>query len=438
MRGPPGGSSVIAMNTTAIEVHELHKSDERRPGLRRLTCGLGRGEIFAPRLPYLDNLRVLLVVGVIAVHSAVTYGFDGSWYLESYDELASGLVDALTVVIVIGWLFGLGLFFLIAGRLSGPSLDRKGPARFARERLIRLGAPVLAYTLIVSPALEYVAYRENDAGTEGFWPFFSDRVWQLGPGPTWFLEALLAFSLGYALLRMLRPPRRPSSRAPLRGRAVAVIALAIAVTSFAAHLVFPIGSEQFHLQLGMFPQYLILFSLGVAAGRRGWLETLTPELRRRCGLAAAMTALAMPAILVAGDYFAGGAAEDRFAGGWHWQAAAASLTEGLLATCVSLWAIGYFHRRHNHLRPRARQMAPVAYGAFVIHAPLIVGLALAIQGMPVPAELKFACVLTGGIAGSFTLARLARRLRPIDRILGTGRRAVVDLRSPVRSLEARA
>jgi glucan biosynthesis protein C len=378
----------------------------------------GRG---ASRLLYLDNLRVLLVIGVIAVHSAVTYGFDGTWYLESYDEMASGLVDALTVVIVIGWLFGLGLFFLIAGRLSGPSLDRKGAGRFARERLIRLGGPVLAYTLLVSPALEYVAYRENDGGTGGFWPFFADRIWQLGPGPTWFLEALLAFSLGSALLGMLRSPRRPSSRARLRGRTVAVIALAIAVTSFAAHHAFPIGSEQFHLQLGMFPQYVILFSLGVAAGRRGWFETLTPELRRRCGLAATVTALAMPAILVAGGFFAGGPAEDRFAGGWHWQAAAASLTEGVLATCVSLWAIGFFQSRHNHLRPLARPMAAAAYGAFLVHAPLIVGLALALQGMPVPTELKFVCVLTGGAAGSFALAALIRRVGPIERIVRTAR-----------------
>jgi glucan biosynthesis protein C len=183
------------------------------------------------RLPYLDNLKVLLVVGVIAVHSAVTYGFDGTWYLESYDEMAGGLVDALTVVIVIGWLFGLGLFFLIAGRLSGPSLDGKGPRRFARERLIRLGAPVLAYTLVVSPALEYFDYRENEGGTGGFWSFFRDQIWHFGPGPTWFLEALLAFSLGYALLRGLRAPTRPPSQAPLRGRHVAGIVIAIAVSS---------------------------------------------------------------------------------------------------------------------------------------------------------------------------------------------------------------
>jgi hypothetical protein len=35
-----------------------------------------------PRLAYLDNLKVLLVVGVIAVDAAITYGVDGSWYLE--------------------------------------------------------------------------------------------------------------------------------------------------------------------------------------------------------------------------------------------------------------------------------------------------------------------------------------------------------------------
>ncbi len=73
-----------------------------------------RGSSMKQRLAYLDNLKILLVVGVIALHTAITYGFDGSWYLESYDEMASAVVDALTVVLGTGWLFGLGLFFLIA------------------------------------------------------------------------------------------------------------------------------------------------------------------------------------------------------------------------------------------------------------------------------------------------------------------------------------
>jgi glucans biosynthesis protein C len=163
----------------------------------------------------------------------------------------------------------------------------------------------------------------------------------------------------------------------------------------------------------MFPQNLILLPLGAVSGGRGWLETLTARLRRRCRLAAAITRLAMPAILLAGDFFEGGAAKDRLAGGWHWQAAAASLTEGVLATCVSLWAIGYFRHHHNHLRPLARRMAPAAYGAFIVHPPLIVERALAIHRRPDPAELKLVCVLTGGFA-------LVARVRPIARIIGAG------------------
>jgi glucan biosynthesis protein C len=265
------------------------------------------------RLAYLDNLKILLVVGVIAMHAAITYGFDGSWYLESYDEMSGAVVDGLTILLGTGWLFGLGLFFLIAGQLTGPSLRRKGPRRFVEDRLVRLGVPLVAYTLLVSPFLEYVAYRENDEGTEALWPFVRDQVWSFAPGPTWFLEALLLFSLGYVLWRVLRREVEPPSREPLTGRQVAAVAAAISATSFTAHLAFPIGSEQFHLQLGMFPQYVILFAFGVAASRRGWLDTLSPELERRCGIAGALAALALLMALVAAGFFADGVDEDRFA-----------------------------------------------------------------------------------------------------------------------------
>ena len=120
---------------------------------------------------------------------------------------------AITILLGTGWLFGLGLFFLIAGRLTSPSFDRKGPHRFVKDRLIRLGVPLVAYTLLVSPVLEYVSYRENDGGSEALWPFVREQVWHLAPGPTWFLEALLAFSLGYALLRVLRPEAAPARMA---------------------------------------------------------------------------------------------------------------------------------------------------------------------------------------------------------------------------------
>ena len=91
--------------------------------------------------------------------------------------------------------------------------------------------------------------------------------------------------------------------------------------------------------------------------------------------------------------------------------------------CVSVWAIGYFRRRQNYLRPLARRLAPPTYGAFVVHAPVIVGLALGVQAAPVPAEVKFVVVLVAGVAGSFGLAALASRAGPVARIIGSAPRA---------------
>lgn len=370
------------------------------------------------RVAYLDNLRVLLVIGVIAVHAAITYGLDGSWYLESYEQMAGVVVAAVTVVLGVGWLFGLGLFFLIAGRLSAPALERKGAGRFARERLVRLGLPLLGYTLLVSPFLEYVDYRFNAHGEEAVWPFVGRQIWHFAPGPTWFLEALLIFSLAYALLRRLSPNAALHARDPLRAREVAPIAVALALISFAVRFTFPLGSEQFHLQLSVFPQYAILFALGAAAARRGWLETFTPALARRCAAAGALAALALPVLLLAGGFVAGGG-QHRFQGGWHWQAAALALDEAVLATCVSLWAVQHFRRRRNTIGPLARRMAPAAYGAFLIHPPVLIGLALAAQPTPLPAELKFTAVLAAAVAASFGLAALGGRTRHISTIIGS-------------------
>ncbi|MBI4896810.1 MAG: acyltransferase [Actinobacteria bacterium] len=391
------------------------------------------------RYAYLDNIKILLVCGVIAMHVSITYGFDGSWYLESYGQMSDFTIKALTLVMGAGWLFGLGLFFLIAGRLTGPSLDHKGAARFVRERLIRIGTPIVVYMFTVSPVLEYVAFRENEGGTMDIWPFVSEQVWRLAPGPTWFLEALLLFSLGYAGLFTLEARhsgKRSSPRkgrhergqqrgrtpangdAPLRGSMIAATAGAIAFCSFCAHLAFPIGEEQFHVQLGMFPQYIAMFALGVAAGRRGWLETISPRMQWRCGAAGVAGILVFAASITLGGFFDSDKKAELFAGGLHWQASLASLTEGVIAVCISLWAVSHFRRRYNTLRPLAARMAPSAYGAFVLHPPVIVGLAFALAPLPGPDEIKFVTLLTTGIAGAFALASILSRWTPAARVIG--------------------
>jgi hypothetical protein len=80
---------------------------------------------------------------------------------------------------------------------------------------------------------------------------------------------------------------------------------------------------------------------------------------------------------------------------------------------------GHFGQRFNRLRPVAWLMAPFAYGTFILHPPVIVGLALAIQPLPVSAELKFGAVLAAGVAGSFSLAAVVSRMGPVARVIGS-------------------
>ena len=108
------------------------------------------------RLLFIDNLRVLLICGVVVEHLAVTYGGVGSWY---YHDPATTLLTAilLTILTGIGIATGMGSFFLIAGYFTPGSYDRKGAASFLRDRLVRLGIPLLLYDLLLDPLVVYIA-----------------------------------------------------------------------------------------------------------------------------------------------------------------------------------------------------------------------------------------------------------------------------------------
>ena len=108
------------------------------------------------RLLFIDNLRWLLPVVVIAVHVAVTYGSVGSWF---YVEPATSKVEAgiLSLLVVLAQSFGMGFFFMVAGYFTPRSYDRKGAASFLKDRALRLGLPLLVFALAVSPWLEWMA-----------------------------------------------------------------------------------------------------------------------------------------------------------------------------------------------------------------------------------------------------------------------------------------
>lgn len=108
------------------------------------------------RYLYIDNLRLFMIILVVAVHLSVTYSGIGSWYLMDVGELD-------TVCIVVFGLFQsftqayfMGFLFLISGYFVVRAYDKKGPVKFILDRFVRLGIPTLIYMLVIQPLNSYV------------------------------------------------------------------------------------------------------------------------------------------------------------------------------------------------------------------------------------------------------------------------------------------
>jgi fucose 4-O-acetylase-like acetyltransferase len=150
---------------------------------------------------YLDNLKLLLVAAIIAGHGALAYSsLESAWPYQDIQEVRLGAAAdvVLLMVVIPAALFAMGLFFLIAGLVTPGSVSRKGPRRFARDRLLRLGLPLVLWTLISWPGAIWISHRAAGL-SQSFWEqLLVDSDPFLDPGPMWFVEVLLIYSLAYA------------------------------------------------------------------------------------------------------------------------------------------------------------------------------------------------------------------------------------------------
>jgi len=154
----------------------------------------------------LDLLRALVVVGLVFFHTAVIFAA-GEFPIKAGPENR-----AATVLLAFGAVWGMPLLFLISGMGAWYSLRSRSPAAFARERLRRLGVPLVFGLLTLIPLQVYLSLRH--AGDTSSYADFYVRFWDVRPslgfpfvitagpdaglfetGHLWFLVCLLGFSL---------------------------------------------------------------------------------------------------------------------------------------------------------------------------------------------------------------------------------------------------
>lgn len=364
----------------------------------------------------IDNLKVGLIAGIIAAHALNTYSEFGSWTYQEVREvsLSEPVETTFTVVASFGASFLMGLFFLIAGLFTPASLERKGTGRYVRDRLLRLGVPFAAFTFLLWPLTVYLV-REPIEHVGSYWFWFMNLDPFLDNGPMWFIGVLLLYSLAYAAWRTWRPAGRPEPT-PLRGRTLVAWAVGIGAATFVVRLAFPADSGQIlNVHLWQWPQCAGMFALGVAAGRHGWLEPVPQGLRHRCGVAAVVAGLLVPALIFSADPL--GYVEEDYFGGLGWPALGTALVEGAMAVAACVWVLGFAQRRLDRQGPLGRRLVRSAYAAFLIQGPVLLAIAFAMRPLDLPGDAKALVLVVTGVTGSFALAWPLVSKTPLGRVV---------------------
>ncbi len=152
------------------------------------------------RYDYIDNLRWILVFLLILYHVAMAYNM---WGEANYIFFDKSKIAGAVVTFISPWF--MPLMFLLAGISSRFSLSRRGCKVFIRERLMRLGIPLIFGILFINPILSYIAdvtHRDYEGSYFEHYKVFFTKFTDLSGydggfalAHLWFIAVLLVISL---------------------------------------------------------------------------------------------------------------------------------------------------------------------------------------------------------------------------------------------------
>ncbi|HEY7234778.1 MAG TPA: acyltransferase [Gemmatimonadaceae bacterium] len=153
----------------------------------------------APRLVYVDWLRVVALIGVFVIHVCSVFDPFDEWHIQNSER--SRYVGEV-IVLMAPWI--MPLFMLLAGVSAWYSLLGRGNARYLRERVLRLLVPLIAGTLLLVPPQVYLERRLHGQFTGSLWafyPHFFDGIYPRG-NLSWHHLWFLAHLFGYSLIAL--------------------------------------------------------------------------------------------------------------------------------------------------------------------------------------------------------------------------------------------
>jgi len=381
----------------------------------------------AARLYFFDNLRVLLAVLVVLHHLALVYGgIQPFYYLEPPNSLMAFLLPMAFVLMNQAWF--MGAFFLLAGYFTPGSFDRKGTDAFLKDKLIRLGIPLLVWYFVLNPIAEigFFMMPQELTGitTELTWSsFWRAYPGMFGLGPLWFVVMLLVFNLAYTLWRVLVGSRaQAAQREPAAPGylGIGIFILALAAVSFLLRIVIPLGKSVYDFPtLAYLPQYLSFFVVGAVAYRRGWAQSLSSAKGRAGFIAALLATVTLFGISVISFLKALEAGSPQFPpfGFGTWQSAVYALWDSIFAVGLVLAAVTFFRRYFNTGSSFGRFLSNQSYAVYILHIPVVVFTAYALRGIELAPLLKLGLASVIVLPVCFIGSGLIRKIPGVSKVL---------------------
>jgi len=348
------------------------------------------------RLYYLDNLRVAVIILVIAHHVGQAYGPTGGWWPIQEATRAPVLGPFFTV----NRSFFMSLFFMISGYFTVMSFRSKGAQAFLKDRSLRLGIPVLVFGLIMIP-MQLFVFAPSDGPRPSVFP--------IDVGHLWFLEHLLIFSAGYVLWQTLCGNRvEPAqNQGNLPGYlSVLVVALALAVVTGVVRIWYPIDKWVYLLgfvrvAFADVPRDLGFFIIGVIAYNQQWFQ----KFPTRDGYIWLLIG-----VVLAGYWYAYSLV--------LWKLLPTSgitmdiirlIWEMLLCfgMCIGLTVL--FREKFNFQGQIGKVMAQGQYGAYIFHVLFVLLFQFLVMGIAMPPFAKFVLVTLAAVPTTFLFSHWVRK-----------------------------
>jgi peptidoglycan/LPS O-acetylase OafA/YrhL len=361
----------------------------------------------------LDALRVLAVLVLLAYHASRPFDLE-PWHAKS--EWASAWVQ------LVGGVFTpwrLPLLFMVSGAGTYFALRRRSAGAYARERLIRLGIPLVVGMLVVVPPQVYVERispwmpnRQSPIDFEGSYLAFQPRIVD-GAYPAgnlswhhlWFLAYLLVFSLAaLPLLRWLdasgRRVREALGATLARPGAVFLPVVPLAVVHVGLRGAFP----STHALIGDWwnlAHYFVVFVLGsLLVTDPAFMAAAVRHRHLAAATFGALTVVRLGLILAwppALPYSRGYVLQLVVRAALEWSALVAVL--------------GHARRWLDRPSPLLRWAGDRVYPFYVWHQTVLVVLAYWVLRWPAGPGVQYVALLLGGFALSLLLCQLVASTR---------------------------